>query len=170
MWFRDGSSLVPAGQAWFQEVPTWFPEGPVWFPGLEPGSLVVRPGSPRVSLDLRGSNLVPEGQAWFQEVPIWFPEGPVWFPSVQLVDIFVTFAQGRCAACGTLFVGGEGDEQRVLVGSEGDHIQASTKSLNPRDLHRPNQTHYATRLAELFDHVRKVCGSSRCHPQPTQST
>ena len=33
----------------------------------------------------------------------------------QLVDIFVTFAQGRCAVCGTLFVGGEGDEQRVVV-------------------------------------------------------
>ena len=84
----------------------------------------------------------------------------------QLVDIFVTFAQGRCAVCGTLFVGGEGDEQRVLVGSEGDHILASTKSLNPRDLYRPNLTHYDTRVAELFDHVRKVCGSTRCHPQP----
>ena len=54
----------------------------------------------------------------------------------NLVDIFVTFAQGRCAVCGTLFVGDVGGEKSVLVGSEGDHIQASTKSLNPRDLYR----------------------------------
>ena len=84
----------------------------------------------------------------------------------QLLDIFATFAQGRCAVCGTLFVGGEGDEQHVLVSSEGDHILASTKSLNPRDLYRPSPSHHATRLAELFDHVRKVCGSTMCHPKP----
>ena len=86
----------------------------------------------------------------------------------QLLDIFVTFAQGRCAVCGTLFVGGEGDKQRVLVGSEGDHILASTKSLNPKDLCKPNQTYHDIRLAELFDNGRKVCESSRCHPRPVQ--
>jgi hypothetical protein len=86
----------------------------------------------------------------------------------QLVDIFVTFAQGRCAVCGTLFVGDVGDEKRVLVGSEGDHIQASTKSLNPKDLCKPNQTYHDIRLAELFDNGRKVCESSRCHPRPVQ--
>ena len=84
----------------------------------------------------------------------------------QLLDIFATFAQGRCAVCGTLFVGGEGDEQHVLVSSEGDHILASTKSLNPMYLYRPSPSHYATNIAELFDHVRKVCGSTMCHPRP----